>query len=282
MTVAKLTALGDKRLKEAGIADHKTDAYIFLEEVLEKNRTYILSNADETVNEDICGRYISYIAKREKRVPLQYILGKADFMGLEFYVNQDVLIPRFDTEFVTEELMINTDDGMRVLDLCTGSGCILLSLMCYKNDIEGVGCDISAGALSVAEKNMNKLISDGRLNGRASFVQSDLFENINGTFDRLVSNPPYIRSSDIETLMTEVKDFEPKTALDGGSDGLDLYRRIAKEAYSYLNPEGKIVLEIGFDQGEEVSRIFRENGYRNVEVKKDYSGNERVMICSNR
>ena len=282
MTISELTALGNKRLEEAGIADHKTDAYIFLEEALNKNRTYILSNGDEPVDEGVCGRYMSYITGREKRVPLQYILGKADFMGLEFYVNPSVLIPRFDTEFVTEELMLKTDDGMRVLDLCTGSGCILLSLMCYKNDIEGVGCDISADALSVAEKNKRKLTGEGRLNGRASFIQSDLFENISGIFDCLVSNPPYIKSGDIDTLMTEVKDFEPKTALDGGGDGLEFYRRIADRAYSYLSPEGKIVLEIGYNQGEEVSRIFRENGYRNVEVKKDYSGNERVMTCLNR
>ncbi len=282
MTVADLRELGSRALKEAGIEDHDTDPLIILERILKKNRTFILTEPDTEVGPNECERFLSCIEDRKKRIPLQYILGVADFMGLEFYVNQDVLIPRFDTEFVTEEVMIATDDGMRVLDLCTGSGCILLSLMCYKNDLTGVGSDISEGAVRVARKNAEALKEAGRLNGSAEFITGDLFENVNGSFDIIVSNPPYIRSGDISSLMSEVKDHEPGSALDGGRDGLDFYRRIADEAFSYLNAGGRIFLEIGYDQGDDVRSIFAGRGYRDVRVKKDYSGNERVVSCLNR
>ena len=282
MTVAELLEFGKNRLSGAGISDSKTDAALFLQYVLNKDRTYVLAHPDDIVNDKEEELYREYIKKREQRIPLQYIVGIADFMGLEYYVNHDVLIPRFDTEFLTEELLKEADDGSSVLDICTGSGCILLSLMCYKNEITGLGADISDKALEVAVRNKEKLENEERLHGSAEFIESDLFENVEGSFDYIVSNPPYIRSEDIGTLEPEVKDFEPEKALDGGKDGLIFYRRIAESAYKYLNKEGKIFLEIGYDQGEDVRRIFEEKGYKNIRVLRDYSQNERVMICSNR
>ena len=282
MTVGKLLEIGINRLLAAGICDSKTDAALFLQYVLNQDRTYVLAHPDDIVNDKEEELYREYIKKREQRIPLQYIVGIADFMGLEYYVNHDVLIPRFDTEFLTEELLKEADDGSSVLDICTGSGCILLSLMCYKNEITGLGADISDKALEVAVRNKEKLENEERLHGSAEFIESDLFENVEGSFDYIVSNPPYIRSEDIGTLEPEVKDFEPEKALDGGKDGLIFYRRIADEAYKYLNREGKVFLEIGYDQGEDVRRIFEEKGYKNIRVLRDYSQNERVMICSNR
>ena len=282
VTVNELFSYGNERLKEAGIRDHKTDASLFLQHALNKDRTYILVHGDDPVEEKAEEVYRGYIEKRCLRIPLQQIVGFADFMGLEFYVNPSVLIPRFDTEFLVEEMMKYVDDGSRVLDMCTGTGCILLSLMCYKNDIEGVGADISEEALKVAVRNRDKLIYEEKLHGNAEFVKSDLFESIGGTFDHIASNPPYIRSEEIDGLEEEVKDHEPRTALDGGYDGLDFYRRIAAEAHKYLNREGRLFLEIGYDEGDEVRGIFEEKGYRDIRILTDYSGNERVMICLNR
>jgi len=282
MTIGELLEGGRRRLEEAGIADHKTDSLLFMEKALDKDRTFIRANFGEKADEKASEIFEGYIEKRLQRIPAQYILGRADFMGLEFYVNHNVLIPRFDTEFLVEEVMLHTDDGAEVLDVCTGSGCILLSLMCYKNDICGTGTDISPEALKVALRNKEELEGGGRLLGQVRFIESDLFENIEGTFDVIVSNPPYIRSGEIDSLMEEVRDHEPRGALDGGEDGLDFYRKIADEAYKHLNREGRLFFEIGYDEGSEVKRILEERGYRKVTVKKDYSGNERVVSCLNR
>lgn len=276
MKIKSLLSYGEKKLKEAGIGDHKTDAVLLLEHVLKKDRTYIKAHSDVDVTAEEEKDYKSFITERSKRIPLQHITGSAPFMGLEFFVNGDVLIPRFDTEFVTEEVLKEVCDGERILDLCTGSGCILLSVMSYKNDIDGVGTDISEKALAVARDNAKRL-------GKFPFLLcSDMFEKVEGVFDCIVSNPPYIRSADIEGLDPEVKDHDPRAALDGGEDGLDFYRIIADEAYRYLKKEGRIICEIGYDQGEAVRRIFEEKGYRYVSIIKDYAGNERVMKCLNR
>ncbi len=276
MTIAELLKYGEERLKEAKIADNKTDAALLLEEVLDKDRTFLKAHGERETGREEEERYRELVKRRAERIPLQYILGKTWFMGLEFEVNRHVLVPRFDTEFVTEEILKEVSDGERVLDLCTGSGCILLSVMSYKNDIEGVGIDISKEALEVAERNAKAL-------GRSPLLLcGDMFEKAEGRFDHIVSNPPYIKSADIEGLESEVKDHEPRVALDGGADGLAFYRIIADRAREFLNAEGRIVLEIGYDQGEAVRRIFEERGYRDTEIIKDYSGNERVMKCSNR
>ncbi|MBR5376915.1 MAG: peptide chain release factor N(5)-glutamine methyltransferase [Lachnospiraceae bacterium] len=276
MKTGELLQYGIKTLKEAGISDHSTDAHLLLEYVLGKDRTFLKAHPDAEVTKDEEKAYRGFIMERSRRIPLQHITGTVWFMGLEFAVSPDVLIPRFDTEFVTEEVLKEVCDGDRVLDMCTGSGCILLSVMSFKNDIEGVGADVSEKALKVACENALRLKKEPVL------LCSDMFEKVEGTFDCIVSNPPYIRSADIEGLQAEVRDHEPNAALDGGEDGLKFYRIIADEAYKYLRKEGRIVCETGYDQGDDVRRIFEERGYRDIRIIKDYSGNERVMICLNR
>ncbi len=282
MTYAGLLKQGETELREAGIRDAKTDAYLLLNFLSGKDRTFLSVHGDTEVEGDIIENYVNYIDRRKAHIPLQYITGETEFMGLRFEVDENVLIPRVDTEFLTEEALIVTDDGAEVLDLCTGSGCILLSVMCYKNNISGTGSDLSDAALKVAERNAERLAEQGRLRGTVRFCKSDLFERISGTFDVLISNPPYIRTAVIEELEEEVRDHEPRMALDGLEDGLAFYRAIAGEAYRYLAGEGRILLEIGYDQGEAVRRIFEEKGYRDVRIKKDYAGNERVLSCLNR
>ena len=197
-------------------------------------------------------------------------------MGLDFVVNENVLIPRQDTETLVEEVMKQLHDGFRILDLCTGSGCILLSLLHYSNGCTGVGADISEAALAVARENAGRLGETS-----AVFVRGDLFENITGQFEIIVSNPPYIRTGTIETLMDEVRLYEPRLALDGHEDGLYFYRRIISEGKRHLCGGGMLFLEIGYDQREDVMRLMEEAGYRDVAAARDLAGLDRVVYgCS--
>ncbi len=264
------------RLQEAGIEEASLDARLLLEEACGTDRNTLLAHPDREVTAGELASFEKMVAAREKRIPLQQITGYCDFMGLRFYVNPHVLTPRQDTENTVEEAMRYVHDGMHILDVCTGSGCILLSLLRYSNDCEGVGIDLSKEALAVAKKNAEAL----DLTGQASFLQGDLFEALAGTdrkFDVLVSNPPYIRSDVIETLMPEVKDHEPRMALDGDADGLTFYRRICTEAVPYLNGGARIVFEIGYDQAPEVAEIMEQAGYQGIEMFKDYAGNDRIV-----
>ncbi len=273
MTIAEALSLGKDRLGEAGVPDEGTDARLLLESATGKSRVYITSRGGEELSGEEEEKYLSLIKRRAGRIPLQYLTGRADFMGLSFETAPEVLIPRFDTEYLVEEALKIVEDGARVLDLCTGSGCILLSLMRYKNNIRGTGADISEEALALARRNAENIGIEAR------FVKSDMFEALEGPFDYLLVNPPYIRTGDIESLMPEVKDFEPRIALDGSEDGLLFYRRIAREAKRCLAREAWILMETGFDQGEEVREIFEKEGYLNAEVIKDLSGKERVVKC---
>lgn len=198
-------------------------------------------------------------------------------MGLTFAVNEHVLIPRQDTEILVEEVLKELHDGMRVLDMCTGSGCILLSLLHYSNACEGLGVDLSADALEVAEQNAETLL-DAVNADRVHFLQSDLFDKVEGKFEIIVSNPPYIASAEVEKLMPEVRDHEPRMALDGTEDGLYFYRRIIEEAGKHLVSSGMLFFEIGYDQGQAVSELMRTEGYREVQVVQDYAGLDRVVF----
>lgn len=266
---------GRNILENSGIKDGKTDAFLLISYVTNKDRTFFLTYGDsEELGSAEEKEYLSLIKKRASHIPLQLLTGETDFMGLRFFVSKDVLIPRIDTEFLVEEALIRINDGADVLDMCTGSGCILLSLMKYKNGINGVGADISDHALNLAKKNAESLgISNVR------FVNSDLFADVHGKYDHILCNPPYIKSREIDTLMEEVRLHEPVNALDGGEDGLEFYRRIAEGARDHLVNGGSMMFEIGYDQGEEVPEILREAGYGHIEVLKDYSGNERVVRC---
>ena len=271
MQYQKLYRMGKDRLTEAKIPEAELDARLLLEEVCGTDRNDLLVHGDKEIPPEQCDRYVEYIQRRQKREPLQQITGYQEFMGLRFKVTPDVLIPRQDTEILVEEVMRYVHDGMHILDMCTGSGCILLSLLKYSNDCEGTGCDISEPALKVAEENAKEL----SLN--ASFVQSNLFENISGKYEFIVSNPPYIPTGVIPTLMEEVRDHEPVCALDGREDGLYFYREIVEKAGEYLYPGGMLFFEIGYDQAEKVSSLMRKAGYQEVRVCKDLAGLDRVV-----
>ena len=264
---------GKGTLAAAGIEEAELDARLLLEEICGTDRNTLLVHGDRNVTEEELAQYKEMLEKRSVHIPLQQIIGRQSFMGLDFYVDENVLIPRQDTELLVEEALKELHDGMRILDMCTGSGCILLSLLKYSNDCEGIGADISEEALKVAERNRVQLGLEN-----ATFIRSDLFEAVEGKFDLLVSNPPYICSDVIDTLMPEVREQEPRQALDGSADGLHFYRRILAECRTYLKPGGILLFEIGYDQGEAVKRLMEENGFLEVEVKKDYGRLDRVVL----
>ena len=264
---------GVQVLEQAEVPEAALDARLFLEEICGTDRTTLFAHPDKELSEDEWKMYKDYIQKRAERIPLQHILGKTEFMGLTFEVNKHVLCPRQDTEVLVEEVMKYLHDGMRILDMCTGSGCILLSLLHYSNDCIGVGADLSPEALQVAKANCKEL----GLEETGSFVESNLFEQVEGTFEIIVSNPPYIKTEEIDTLMPEVRNHEPMMALDGLEDGLHFYRLISKQAKDYLLGGGMLFFEIGYDQGEEVQQIMLENGYQEVHLVKDFAGFDRVV-----
>ena len=270
---------GAARLGEADIEEAELDARLLLEFVCGTDRNTLLVHGERDVSEEEYGRYCGLIERRAVHVPLQHLTGEQDFMGLTFLVNKDVLVPRQDTEVLVEEAMKHLHDGMRILDLCTGSGCILLSLLHYSNDCEGVGVDLSARALSVAGKNY-EIQRTQRPDMKARFLEGNLFEGLEDRFDMIESNPPYIKTDVIDTLMPEVREYEPVMALDGGTDGLAFYRRIAGDAGAYLNGGGMLFFEIGCEQAADVCKIMEAAGFREVEVVKDFAGLDRVVYGS--
>ena len=273
-TYKQLYEYGKAELAEAGIAEAQLDARLLLEYVCGTDHNTLLVHGEREVEEPKSTAYCDLILQRVAHTPLAYIKGTQEFMGLEFSVNKQVLIPNQDTETLVEEAMRLMHDGMRVLDLCTGSGCIALSLLHYTNDTSAVATDISEAALTVAVQNAGQL----KLTERVSFAETDLFPVQKEKFDLIVSNPPYIPTEVIETLAPEVKDHEPRLALDGTEDGLSFYRRIIRTAPEWLFESGWLILEIGYDQGEAVSAMMRENGFRDIEVIRDLGGKNRVVI----
>lgn len=271
MNYTEAFLMGMQKLKEAQIGEAQLDARLLLEEVCGTDHNTLLCHGDREVSEAEEEKYRRALEQRAVHVPLQHLLGYQDFMGLRFQVNEYVLIPRQDTEILVEEAMRYLHDGMRILDLCTGSGCILLSLLHYSNDCEGVGVDISKEALQVAVQNAELL------GIRADFLKSDLYEKVTGKFDLLVSNPPYIERAVIPTLMEEVREYDPYIALDGGEDGLDFYRRIIGGAQDYLKRGGQILMEIGSGQAKAVSELLREAGFKEIDVCRDFAGLDRVV-----
>lgn len=273
MTYRELYRTGAKRLEEAQVPDSALDARLLLEFVCRITRSDLLVHGDRECRKEDRERYLELIGEREKRIPLQQITGQQDFMGMTFQVNENVLIPRQDTEILVEEAMKELHGGFRILDLCTGSGCILISLLRYSDGCSGVGTDISPKALEVARENARNLIPGEQ----ALFLESDLFERIEGKFEMLVSNPPYIASGVLETLMPEVRDHEPVMALDGREDGLYYYREIIGKCPAYLCGGAGVYLEIGCDQAAAVSELMRDAGFCGIRVVKDYAGLDRVV-----
>ena len=272
MQYAKLYQIGKEKLQKAGITEAELDARLLLEFICHTDRNALYAHGDQEIEEEKMQDFLQLIEKRAVHIPLQHLTGEQNFMGLDFLVNEHVLIPRQDTEILVEELMRDLHDGIRILDMCTGSGCILLSLLHYSNDCSGVGVDVSEDALAVARQNADRLAEK-----QAVFIQSDLFEKVEGSFDLIVSNPPYIRSQEIAGLMPEVREHEPHLALDGKDDGLHFYREIIKGAMPHLKRGGQLFFEIGYDQGEAVQALLAANGYTEIAVVKDYAGLDRVV-----
>ena len=277
MTYRECYEQGCRTLQAAGIEEAALDARLLLEAVCGTDRNDLLVHGEQPVSPEAEEKYLNWIRQRAEHIPLQQLTGEQDFMGLTFSVNEHVLIPRQDTEILVEEVLKELHDGMRVLDMCTGSGCILLSLLHYSNDCEGLGVDLSAEALEVAGRNVLKVLTPEKAE-HAHFLQSDLFEKVEGKFEIIVSNPPYIASAEVEKLMPEVRDHEPRMALDGTEDGLYFYRRIIEEAGKHLVSSGMLFFEIGYDQGQAVSELMRAQGYREVQVVQDYAGLDRVVL----
>lgn len=271
MTYREAVEFGTKCLTDAGVPDAALDAWYLLQMVCKIERSYYYVHGEEDITQDAQKEYEIAVQKRAEHIPLQYIIGEQEFMGLRFKVNSNVLIPRQDTETLVEQVLKIVKPGMKVLDLCTGSGCVLISVLKNAPELTGMGSDISKTALLVVKKNAKLHEVD------AEWVRSDLFDNITETFDVIMANPPYIPTGEILSLMPEVRDFEPENALDGGADGLDFYRKIAGQVKDYLNPGGYVYMEIGYDQGEAVSELMRNAGFTEVEVIKDLARNDRVV-----
>ena len=277
MTYRECYEQGCRTLQAAGIEEAALDARLLLEAVCGTDRNDLLVHGEQPVAPEAEEKYLNWIRQRAEHIPLQQLTGEQGFMGLTFSVNEHVLIPRQDTEILVEEVLKELHDGMRVLDMCTGSGCILLSLLHYSNDCEGLGVDLSAEALEVAGRNVLKVLTPEKAE-HAHFLQSDLFEKVEGKFEIIVSNPPYIATKELEGLMPEVRDHEPRMALDGTEDGLYFYRRIIEEAGKHLVSSGMLFFEIGYDQGQAVSELMRTEGYCDVQVVQDYAGLDRVVL----
>ncbi len=262
------------RLQEADVLNPDTDAWELFEFAFHMDKKeYLLHMSEEVKDEEGMQRYKEVIDLRCRRIPLQHITGEQGFMGLTFHVNQNVLCPRQDTESLVEVALQRIVPGMRILDMCTGSGCILISLLALARGITGVGVDISEDALVVARENAwtNRVEAD--------FYHGDLFAPIRGMkFDMIVCNPPYIPTKVIEGLMPEVRDHEPHQALDGDIDGLAFYRRITAQAKDCLNPGGFLIFEIGIGQRDEVASLLFTNGFLDIVCYRDYAGNERVIL----
>lgn len=271
MTLREALAFGKELLKQTGIEEYETDAWLLLEASCgcTRNDYYLRGNSPLTKEQELLWK--QYLEKRTERIPVQQILGVQEFMGLPFIVTGDVLCPRQDTETLVEEALKVLRPGERILDLCTGSGCILISLLTYGKDCSGVGADLSLKALEIAGENAR------RLGVECELIHSDLFEQLGEKFDMIVSNPPYIATKEIEALMPEVRDREPRMALDGKEDGLFFYREITGQARQYLKPGGRLLFEIGYDQGNAVAGMMTEAGFTEVQVKKDLAGLDRVV-----
>lgn len=266
---------GIRKLKLSNIDAPVITAGAILCHVLGCENTYLYTHDDYVLSKDEYERYCDALNRRIKGEPLQYITGCQEFMSLNFAVDPSVLIPRQDTEILVEYIIefARQKEKVSILDIGTGSGCIAISLAYYIKNSRVLGVDISKGALEIARKNAHNCGVDERI----AFIESNLFKNISPQkFDIIVSNPPYIPNEVIDTLDRQVKDFEPKIALDGGEDGLDFYRKIVKQSVAFLKPKGLLAFEVGFDQAQDVVKIM-ESSFKDIKVKKDLAGIERVV-----
>lgn len=280
-TYRELYEEGRRILEQAGLPDAALDARFLLEEVCGTNLQTLLVFPEKKVTEEEVNQYRAFIQRRKDREPTAMILGEWDFMGLTFRLNKSTLIPEQDTEVLVETALEELkrrglgEAPLRILDLCTGSGCILLSLLHELRNAGGLGTDLSEEALEAARENAVRL----GLQERAAFQQGDLWEPVGDErFDLIVSNPPYVPTEVIPTLEPEVRCGEPYAALDGGEDGLVFYRRIMREAAGHLKPSGIIIVESGFDEAPQIAALMQEQKLRGIRTVKDYGGLDRVVL----
>ncbi len=276
LIISQVLEEAKSKLIAANKSDYTVDAEWLMCEVTGLTRTMLTLEADATLDAAAYREFNLMLKKRLAGMPLQYILGVQSFYGYEFYVNEHVLIPRFETEELVERAVkwSKENGASKLLDMCTGSGCIGLTMLNECEDMTGTLIDLSAEALKVAEKNRREL----RLDDRAQLVQSDLFTAVNlRSVDMILSNPPYIQTDVIEGLSVEVKSAEPYMALDGGDDGLLFYRKITHEAKEFLRDGGLLIYEIGHNQMDAVKKIFEEEGYSDIEGFQDMSGKDRIV-----
>lgn len=266
---------GKNRLQKAGVQSYEFDARQLLFFVFSIDANQYLLNQSMPLGEEEEKKVNSYfeaIQKRSEKIPLQYITGEQNFCGLDFYVNENVLIPRLDTEVLVEKILEYEEPGQRVMDMCTGSGCIAITLQ-KLGGFQVMAVDISEEALTLARKNAQ------RNQAQVTFFQSNMFDQLSNTskVDVIVSNPPYIGSKVVDELDDEVKKYEPRLALDGMEDGLHFYRILAREGKRFLNEGGRLYVEIGFDQAEAVKELFGAQGFLDIQVYKDLAGLDRVV-----
>ncbi len=284
MNIQEIQKYSINKLKENNIYDYNLKAKLLIAKVLNKPKEYLIINGKEELKKDKILEIKDNIEKIINGYPIQYITGKQEFMGYNFFVNENVLIPQPDTEILVEEVLdiLKKTKKYKILDLCTGSGAIAISISkilansIVDDNIKISASDISLKALAVAKINAKK--NDVKI----EFIQADVFDKIGKKFDIIVSNPPYIKTAVIKKLNLEVQN-EPYIALNGGKDGLDFYRKIINDAYKYLEADGYLALEIGFDQRQEVIEIIENtNKYKEIYSKKDLTNNDRVIICKRR
>lgn len=272
LTLKEALAKAVDKLQQMEVPDADIDAWYLLSYVTGLDRAAFFLHGEEPMAEPDMIRYRDLVTKRGERIPLQHLTGEQEFMGLDFHVNEHVLIPRQDTECLVERVLPYVD-GKRVLDVCTGSGCIAIAIAKLGKPLIVHGVDISEEALAVARQNATEL------NASVELFVGDLMTKMDGQYDVIVSNPPYIPPSVIEGLMPEVRLHEPMLALDGGQDGLEFYRRIAGQAVTRLAPNGRLFLEIGCEQAAAVAEILQKQGYREVQVFQDLAGKDRIVQC---
>lgn len=272
LTLKEALAKAVDKLQQMEVPDADIDARYLLSYVTGLDRAAFFLHGEEPMAEPDMIRYRDLVTKRGERIPLQHLTGEQEFMGLDFHVNEHVLIPRQDTECLVERVLPYVD-GKRVLDVCTGSGCIAIAIAKLGKPFIVHGVDISEEALAVARQNATEL------NASVELFAGDLMTKMDGQYDVIVSNPPYIPPSVIEGLMPEVRLHEPMLALDGGQDGLEFYRKIARQAVARLAPNGRLFLEIGCEQAAAVAEILQKQGYREVQVFQDLAGKDRIVQC---
>ena len=276
MIISDLLNSGSKILKISKVQTHQLDSEIMLSSLLKKKREQIITNPEKKVSKNIINDFNKLISRRSTREPLAYILKNKEFWSKNFFVNKNTLIPRPETELLCE-IVIKTikNKNSYILDIGTGTGCILLSILSDIKKAKGIGIDISKKAIEVAKKNSNSL----GLNKRAKFFTKSLESIHNYKFDLIVSNPPYIKTSDIKNLSEDVRKFEPKIALDGGKDGLDVIKKVIYKSKTILKELGLLALEIGHGQHYKVSQILKKQGFKEEFLVKDYRNNIRCILA---